>query len=85
MKRILLLLSVVAIMMVMLATSIAPAFAAWVGPCRAGDFEVIISRLSPPEEQVKASAKDRDGDGFVCAHRIDHGPNEGALRYYESR
>jgi len=63
MRRILVLVSVVALMVVMLAMSVAPAFAAWTGAggaCRGDDFLFPTGTFEP---LVK---KDKNGDGLVC-------------------
>ena len=60
MKRILVLLSVVALVVVMLAMSVAPAFAAWVGGCREGD-------LLRPATSTELQKLDSNSDGQVCA------------------
>ena len=75
-KRILVLMSVVALMLVMVAMSVAPAFAAWAGPCRTGDQLV-------PVRTPKAQKSDRNGDTFVCqAHR---GPEGTKVGFYDNR
>jgi len=62
MKRILVLLSVVALMVVMLAMSVAPAFAAWeANGCRTGGS--LYGRVVPGSFEA---SKDRNGDEFVC-------------------
>jgi hypothetical protein len=67
-KRILVLLVMVALMVVMLAMSVAPAFAAGWGPngCKVGDDLVFVSDVPP-------NVADKDGkrtsDGFICAGR----------------
>jgi hypothetical protein len=63
MRRILVLLSVVALMVVMLAMSVAPAFAAWTGAdgqCKGDDF------LFPTGTFPPLVKKDKNGDGLVC-------------------
>jgi hypothetical protein len=53
-------LTVVALMMVMLAMSVAPAFAGWeANGCRTGSF---VSSVYSDYER----AKDRNGDTFIC-------------------
>jgi hypothetical protein len=68
-KRILVLLSVVALMMVMLATSVAPAFAAWDPEtgCRGND------RLTREFESPGVDGT-RTDDGWICEHdRVKRG------------
>ena len=73
MKRILVLLSVVALMVVMLAMSVAPAFAAWeANGCRTGAH---ISSVFSAEER----AIDRNGDTFICI--ILQGPQQTQHNY----
>jgi hypothetical protein len=63
MRRILVLLSVVALMVVMLAMSVAPAFAAWTGAggaCKGDDF------LWPTDSYPPLVKKDKNGDGWLC-------------------
>jgi len=70
-KRIVLLLSVVALMVVILAMSVAPAFAAW-DPrtgCREGDMLVEVERLPPDLASVDGKRTD---DEFVCASLSGH-------------
>ena len=64
-KRILVLLSVVALMVVMLATSVAPAFAAWNAlGCKNEDDRIDFALdPSPPPIFVE---KDRNQNGFIC-------------------
>ena len=62
------LLSVVALMVVLLAKSVAPAFAAWqtTGPdagCREGDMRVLAERVTPELASVNGK---RSADEFVC-------------------
>jgi uncharacterized protein YxeA len=59
MKRIVVLLTVVALMMVMVALSVAPAFAAWEGACRTGGFTTSV-------QTAYDASKDRNGDNVVC-------------------
>jgi hypothetical protein len=74
-KRILVLLSVVALMVVMLATSVAPAFAAWdpVTGCRGVD--PLVSAENAPGVDGKRTA-----DGMVCSNRIGSG-----FKFYDNR
>jgi hypothetical protein len=65
MRRILVLLSVVAMMVVMLAMSVAPAFAAWTGAggqCKEGGTLLQLEFPAPPSLEKK----DRNGDRFIC-------------------
>jgi hypothetical protein len=81
MRRILVLLSVVALMAVMLAMSVAPAFAAWTGAdgaCRGDDFLVTIGTFPP---QVK---KDKNGDLLVCDDERRNGQGIYSF-YYDNR
>jgi hypothetical protein len=66
-KRIVLLLSVVALMVVMLATSVAPALASWdpMTGCREGDELVPVESLPPEAASIDGKRFD---DGFVCLH-----------------
>jgi hypothetical protein len=81
-KRILVLLSVVALMVVMLAMSVAPAFAAWTGAggqCR-GDGVLINA------DADFLMKKDRNEDGFVCRElRPVRGGNVLLLVVYDNR
>jgi hypothetical protein len=63
-KRILMLLSVVALMVVMLASSVAPAFAI----AREKEWNCFNRNLIPPEQTVftKKDAKDLEALGYVC-------------------
>jgi hypothetical protein len=77
-KRIAMLLSVVALMVVMMAMSVAPAFAAWDaegGQCRTGDGITTVGSYPP---FVKL---DRNGDGAVCETLS----NQGVYRHYDNR
>jgi len=83
MRRIVMLLTVVALMMVMLAMSVAPAFAAWqtTGPdagCRTG------STLLPNSAGTLYYLTDKNGNGFVCATTVGGGSNE-HIRIYDDR
>jgi hypothetical protein len=65
MRRILVLLSVVALMVVMLAMSVTPAFAAWDaegGQCRTGD------RLLETFGLPSLDKTDKNNDGYYCQH-----------------
>ena len=80
-KRIVLLLSVVALMVVMVAMSVAPAFAKWEteGPnagCRVGD--VLVEDRLPPE--ISPDGK-RFDDGFVCESES----TSGRIHFYDNR
>jgi hypothetical protein len=77
-KRILVLLSVVALMVVMLATSVAPAFAAWnpATGCRGTD-SLIFAEGIPEAESVNGK---RTADPYVCSHRTGSGFN-----FYDNR
>jgi len=79
-KRILVLLSVVALMVVMLAMSVAPAFAAWdpMTGCRTGDLLIEADRFPP--EIASANGK-RSVDPFIC---VSPSPN-GRLHVYDNR
>jgi hypothetical protein len=75
MKRILVLLSVVTLMVVMLAMSVVPAFAAWDaegGACRTGG---ILTTVQGPYD----ASKDRNGDNFICITL--KGPNQNYIAY----
>jgi hypothetical protein len=63
-KRIVLLLSVVALMVVMLATSVAPAFAI----AREKEWNCFNRDLDPMEQTVftRKDAKDLEDRGYVC-------------------
>jgi len=63
MKRILGLVTVVALMMVMLAMAVAPAFAAWEGACRTGSTLV---DTGPGDPFAFVDSKDRNNDDHVC-------------------
>jgi hypothetical protein len=83
-KRILVLLSVVALMVVMLATSVAPAFAAWTGAdgqCRGDGVLIEVPDPADPEDPIAAflMKKDRNEDGVVCRELRPVGPGEGRL------
>jgi len=81
MRRILVSLTVVALMVVMLAMSVAPAFAAWTGEggaCKGDDFLVTIGTFPP---QVK---KDKNGDGLVCDDERRNGQGIYSF-YYDNR
>ena len=84
-NRILVLLSVVALMVVMLATSVAPAFAAWdpMTGCKTGDDAFNLSEFpAPPPPSVMK--KDRNGDDVVCVGRRGNGARE-RLVIYDNR
>src|ERR671912_561310 len=86
-KRILVLLSVVALMVVMLATSVAPAFAAWTGAggqCR-GDG--VLIEVPDPEDPIAdfLMKKDRNEDGFVCRELRPVGGGRLLLVVYDNR
>jgi hypothetical protein len=80
MRRIVVLLTVVAMMVGMLAMSVAPAFAAWDaqgGQCRTGD--TLIGTNGVP----RLIEKDRNGDQQLClTHRGPAGVN---LSFYDNR
>jgi hypothetical protein len=72
-KRILVLLSVVALMVVMVAMSVAPAFAKWEteGPsagCRTGD--VLVPDRLPPDLSPDGKRSD---DNYICASESTSG------------
>jgi hypothetical protein len=74
MRRIVMLLSVVALMAVMVAISVAPAFAAWeANGCRTGSF------LVTPENESQA-AIDKNLNGTICF--VVHGDR---AHYYDDR
>jgi hypothetical protein len=76
MKCIVVLLSVVALMVVMLAMSVAPAFARWEpNGCRTGGHVVSVFN----EED---RAYDRNGDTFICS--ILQGPQQ-VQHFYDNR
>jgi hypothetical protein len=78
MRRMVMLLSVVALMVVMMAMNVAPAFAAWDaqgGQCRTGDGITTVGSYPP---FVKL---DRNGDGAVCYTVSDRG----VYRHYDNR
>ena len=79
MRRMVLLLSVVALMVVMMAMNVAPAFAAWDaegGQCRTGAGGITTVGSYPPFVKL-----DRTGDGIVCYKVSD----QGVYRYYDNR
>ena len=81
MKRILVVLSVVALMVVMLAMSVAPAFAAWEGNgCRTGDPLV-------PSAGVLGVDGKSTSDGLICQARHAYGPGGVYVHvsYYDNR
>ena len=80
-KRILMMLSVVALMVVMLAMSVAPAFAAWTGAggaCKGDDF------LFPTGTFPPLVKKDKNGDGLVCNDERRNGQGIYSF-YYDNR
>jgi hypothetical protein len=84
MKRILVLLSVVALMVAMLAMSVAPAFAAWDaanGQCRTG------GRLTPTGTNSILQDLDQNNDGQVCAVQTSTGGTGGHAKtqFYDNR
>jgi hypothetical protein len=79
-KRILVLLSVVALMVVMLAMSVAPAFAGWApSGCKFGDFLIVNP---PPGSEAASVNGERTADSFVCQSLpvTKKGP-----KYYDNR
>ena len=79
MKRIMVLMAVAAQMVVMLATTVAPAFAAWDaegGQCRTGAGGITTVGSYPPFVKL-----DRNDDGTVC-YKVS---NQGVYRYYDNR
>jgi len=81
MKRIVMLLSVVALMVVMLAMSVAPAFAAWeANGCRTGGslYGVVVPGTFE-------ASKDRNGDGYVCYISNDTPQGFARTHYYDNR
>ena len=79
MKRIMVLMAVAAQMVVMLATTVAPAFAAWDaegGQCRTGAGGITTVGSYPPFVKL-----DRNEDGWVCyTYSVEKG-----YRFYENR
>jgi hypothetical protein len=80
MRRILVMLSVVALMVVMLAMSVAPAFAGWEtggtdAGCRFGDLK--FPDTIPGAEGVDGKRSD---DGHVCVKRTN-----GGVKIYDNR
>jgi hypothetical protein len=70
MRRILVLLSVVAMMVVMLAMSVAPAFAAKdASNCRLSDKFTTTAQPIPP-----GRSPDRNGDGIICVYISNEDP-----------
>ena len=77
-KRILLLLSVVALMVVMLAMSVAPAFAGWeANGCRTGD--VLAPDRLPP--QFPSPDGKRSDDNLICESEL----GSGRVHFYDNR
>jgi len=80
MKRILMLLTVVALMMVMVAMSVAPAFAAPSSPCSGNGSGSLVSALG------EIGQYDRNADGWVCKYdRYDHNGFYVSSRYKDDR
>ena len=71
-KRIVMLLSVVALMVVMLAMSVAPAFAAWrvTFGCFAKPNLVVLFNAS---DFPSLDQKDRNGDDILCGYSNNQG------------
>ena len=85
MKRIVVLLTVMALMVVMLAMSVAPAFAGWEtsGPsegCRTGHLLIVVGAAHDPRAADAVNGK-RSGDFFICEYL---GAN-GTWTYYDNR
>jgi len=83
MKRVLVLLSVVALMVLMVAMSVAPAFAAWTGSggqCREGDQ--LFGPLLPGTPVL--DKKNRNGDQWLCTGERVHG-NVSTSYYCDNR
>ena len=84
MRRIVVLLSVVALMVVMLAMSAVPAFAAWYQTgvpgvyCRAGDSPGYVGSYPDLME------KDRNADGWICVTVRGGGNGHDFLAYYDN-
>ena len=79
-KRVAILLSVVALMVVMMAMSVAPAFAAWTaqgGQCREGASGITTTGSYEPFVKL-----DRNGDGALC---YEESNRSGGYRYYDNR
>jgi hypothetical protein len=70
MRRILVLLSVVAMMVVMLAMSVAPAFAA------KDAFNCRLSDKFTTTPQFNSQAPDRNGDGVWCVYSPNNNPGD---------
>jgi hypothetical protein len=68
-RRVLLLVSVVALILVMVAMSVAPAFAAGLNSvgCRGNDHLAIVG-IGEGYGRI-----DENGDNFVCVHETPHG------------
>jgi hypothetical protein len=74
-KRILVLLSVVALMVAMLATSVAPAFAAWDPMTGCKGLDSLVPAFSSPGVDGH-----RTDDGYICAHL----GSKKTLSYYDN-
>jgi hypothetical protein len=84
------LLSVVALMVVMRATSVAPAFAAWTGAdgqCRGDGVLLEVPDPADPEDPIAAflMKKDRNEDGFVCRELRPVGGGRLLVVVYDNR
>jgi hypothetical protein len=82
MKRILVLMTVVALMMAMMAMAVAPAFAAWnpATGCRTGD-----DRLNYLFAQDPSAAYLADGKWNNDFHSCQHQRHNGVYVYYDNR
>jgi hypothetical protein len=85
-KRILVLLSVVALMVVMLAMSVVPAFAAWdpMTGCKTDDVAMALSEFPQPTPP-SIMKKDRNGDDVVCVSSRQIGGERIRLIVYDNR
>ena len=75
------LITVVALMVVMLAMSVAPAFAASEGPCRTGGF--LYYYIGSGDQSLPRI--DRNDDGYVCATLSKPNDPLSDYRYYDNR
>jgi hypothetical protein len=84
-NRVVLLVTMGALMVGMLAMSVAPAFAAWdpMTGCKTGDGVAIALSEFPQPTPPSVIKKDRNGDGFVC--RGFGGRDDTRLVLYDNR